>query len=87
MEAPLAVRKWYWLVVLFWAVTGLPIWIVGIAWGGASILTIQGLTGVFVPPVSSLAVFLDWVVGTILLFSPLIALPFAIRKRRPERPS
>jgi hypothetical protein len=80
------VKSWYWIILGIWIFTGLPILIIGIAFGGESLLTARGLSGVFLPPLSRFDLFLEWIFDTILIFGPLLVLPWAIRKRHRSEP-
>jgi hypothetical protein len=80
MEAIMTVARWYRWVLLFWCITGLPIYLLGQGMAGKSIFDFGNFIRNLALPTSSLDVFVSVLVPTILIFLPILCLPFAVRK-------
>ena len=79
----LKVARWYMWVLLTWALSGLPIYVIGQGFVGTKngAFTLEGFFAslAYPLPINSLTAFLTWLVPTILMLLPILTIPFAIR--------
>ena len=78
------IRRWYWGIMAVWAITGLPIYLIGQGFAGPEhgAFTIGLLVRSLTPPAFDSPAFTYWLIGTTLQLLPLLMLPFALRVRR-----
>lgn len=76
----MTLARWYRWVILLWLVTGLPIYLLGQGMAGKSIFDFGDFIRNLALPTSSLDVFLSLLIPKILIFLPILCLPFAVRK-------
>jgi uncharacterized membrane protein YhaH (DUF805 family) len=86
-QAMIRIKRWYWVVVGVWLVTGLPIYLIGQGFAGPDngAFTLSLLLRSLRPPLSDIGVFLEWLLIVLLMFLPLILLPWAIIWKRLDR--
>lgn len=76
------IKRWYWLVLALWLVTGLPIYLLGQGMFGQSIFDVFGFIRDIRIPTSSWDAFITWFIPMVLIFMPFLFLPFALTKAR-----
>ncbi|MEA3052854.1 MAG: hypothetical protein QOG72_1757 [Sphingomonadales bacterium] len=57
-------KKWYWIAIAIWCVTGLPVLLLGIGFAGG------------IPSWPTADTTLPWMLAWLLIFAPLILFPF-----------
>lgn len=75
-------RKWYWIVLAVWSVTGLPIYALSRSMFGESVFDVIGLVRDINVPTGSVDAFITWFISAFLIFFPILLLPFAFRVNR-----
>jgi uncharacterized membrane protein YhaH (DUF805 family) len=74
------IRKWYWIVLVVWLITGFPILIIGIGFAGPDLFTFEGLLTIFTPDFQSFRAFFSWLSSFLIVFLPALLLPLALEK-------
>jgi hypothetical protein len=76
------IKRWYYLVLFTWMLTGLPIYVLGEGFAGPEYgaFTLKRFFKTLVPPVGSTDAFVSWLIPTILVLLPILLLPWAISK-------
>jgi hypothetical protein len=77
-------RKWYFAVLALWCLTGLPVLVLGIGMVGTD-YSIGEWLQIFVPHEFGFVALVTWLLSLVVVFYPLLILPFAIEKRRSSR--
>jgi hypothetical protein len=81
----LRIRKWYLGVLSIWLVTGLPIYLLSQGmFGGPDAFTLRAFWELLKPRLGSALGLYEWLTTTILILLPLLCLPWAFRRARPE---
>lgn len=73
-------RKWVFIPLALWCLTGLPALVVGIRMVGTD-YSIGEWLQIFVPHDFGLVALITWLGSLIVVFFPLLILPFAIEKK------
>lgn len=76
------VAKWFWVLLVVWCITGLPILIIGIGFAGIEFFAFKTILLMFQFEFDSLESFLTTLVGRLVSFLPVLALPFALKRRQ-----
>jgi uncharacterized membrane protein YhaH (DUF805 family) len=84
---PMRLKSWFWLVLLAWCVTGLPIAVIGVGFAGDTLASAGGLLNALRPPLSSVSLFVEWLTTLIFVLMPVLALPWAIGRRQKDSAS
>lgn len=75
------IKRWYRILLVIWLFTGLPIFLLSI--GLFDIITpmsiLTALFNVITPQTERLDIFIYWLFGFIIIFLPVLAIPFALR--------
>jgi uncharacterized membrane protein YhaH (DUF805 family) len=75
------IRKWYWIALFIWAMTGLPLYIGSQGMFGQSIFDVFGFISGLAVPTSSWDAFITWFIPILIIFFPLLLLPWAFSRR------
>lgn len=73
-------RKWYFVPLALWCLTGLPALVIGIGMAGSD-HSIGEWLQIFVPHEFDFVALVTWLLSLIVVFFPLLILPFAIEKK------
>jgi hypothetical protein len=75
------VSRWFWIAIVIWIFTGLPIMIVAIGFAGPDLFTFQGVADLLTPDIRTISGLVSWAFGWSMILFPLLLLPFAIKKQ------
>jgi hypothetical protein len=75
------IQRWFWWTLLPWCLTALPLILLIQAFSGPDGYGVKGFFNVIRPDLGSMEGFLMWLWVVLLVFYPLIVLPFAFRRR------
>lgn len=78
----MVIRRWYWAVLALWCVTGLPIYALGQGMAGDSVFDVFAAARDFNVPTDDLFLFLTRLVPWLIVLMPVVALPFALKRKR-----
>ena len=77
------IKKWFLFVILVWCITGLPVIVAGISMVGTD-YSLAEWVYIFVPPSEGILSFITWLISMIIVFFPLMILPFAVVKQKQD---
>lgn len=73
--------RWYQVMLGAWLLTGLPLLILAYGFVGPDMFSLSTLVGMFKFDVTSISTFASSLLPRLLIFAPIILIPFALRRK------